>query len=519
MQSNDRKLLGQDMEDLLAELPPRVSAPLFRHAAERPQAPALSDQRGQRLTYAELAEKVRAMQDCLQQEGLQPGDRLMLVAENCVELGVMILAASELGAWPVIVNARMAWPELQRIREHSRPRLLVYLLAGEGATRHFREGRQGREAREKEWAGYRFGVERDDAVAAEPDTASGNEAVFTLLYTTGTTGDPKGVMLTHRNLLYVAAVTSALRGLNPDDRVYLVLPVSHVFGLAAVFLACLHVGSELVLADRFDADMAMQTLEQRQITGLFGVPTMFAKLADHVRLHGMPAGGLPYLRFMYSGGAPLEPGLKADVEQRLGLPLLNGYGMTETAPTICQVRFNEPLDSISVGKPLPGLDVRITGADGQDVPRGEVGELHVRGPGNMRGYYRNPQATADLIDGDGFLNTGDLVREDEDGNLFIAGRSKELIIHSGFNVYPPEVEAAISMHPEVLFCAVVGEVQDGNEEVVAYVQRVAGSTLDAGELSRFLRGSLTAYKRPGRFEFRDALPTAASGKVLKHKLR
>jgi len=517
LQSNDEQLLGQSPENLLQALPARASASLFLQATRRPSAPAVSDRGGRVLSYGELADAVRQMKAELTAAGLGPGDRVMLVAENCVALVVLILACSEMDAWPVIVNARLAAPELERIRAHSTPRLVIHTLDSQAATAHWQMKQDN--ARREQWVACELGIHVHEHAKAEIDTAEGNHKVFTLLYTTGTTGDPKGVMLTHRNVLYIAAVTSALRGLQPADRLYGVLPISHVFGLAAVFLASVYTGSELVLADRFDAREAIDAMAQRRITGLFGVPTMFARLSDLIRTDGLPAGGLPDLRFMYAGGAPLEPALKARAEKAFGLPLLNGYGMTESAPTICQVRFNEPLSSCSVGRPIPGLQTRVVGVNGEEVPRGEVGELHVRGPGIMRGYYHNPEATAAAVDADGFLNTGDLVHQDADGNVFIAGRSKELIIHSGFNVYPPEVEAALTDHPEVLFCAVVGESHDGNEQVVAWVQRVPGSSLTAEELLGFVRPRLTAYKRPSRIEFRDQLPTAPSGKVLKHRLR
>jgi len=191
--------------------------------------------------------------------------------------------------------------------------------------------------------------------------------------------------------------------------------------------------------------------------------------------------------------------------------------MTESGPTICQVRFGEWLPHCGVGRPLPGLELRLCDAAGREVAPGEVGELHVRGPGVMRGYYRNPEATAAAIDAEGFLNTGDLARQDPDGQVHIVGRSKELIIHSGFNVYPPEVEAAIARHPEVVFCAVIGRPVEGNEEVLACVQTTAGSTLDEAGLQAFIRDQLAPYKRPARILFMD-LPTAPSGKVLKHRL-
>lgn len=517
--SNDLALLGQTPEQLLAGLPERVSEPVFRQARIRPDAPALTDHTGDACTYAGLAARIRERQEQLTAAGVQAGDRVMLVCENCVAVCELILACSEAGAWPVIVNARMSRPELEKIRDHCGARLVICTLVSEAAERHFRVWQAEGGLRASCPEGGLLGLLHNPEAEAEQDAGEGNDRVFALIYTTGTTGDPKGVMLTHRNVLYVAAVTAALRGLQEDDHVYGVLPVSHVFGLAAVFLACLFKGAELVLSDRFEPERAMQALAEGNITGLFGVPTLFARLADHIRQHGLPSGGLAALRFMYSGGAPLEPGLKADVERRFGMPLLNAYGMTESGPTICQVRYNEPLASCSVGRPLPGLDVRIVGPQGDPVPQGEVGELHIRGPNVMRGYYRNPLATAAVLDESGFLNTGDLVSQDAHGNVSIAGRSKELIIHSGFNVYPPEVEAALGEHPEVLLCAVIGEKVDGNEEVVAYVQRVQGSSLDEKTLQDFVRPQLTAYKRPSRIEFRSSLPSAPSGKVLKHRLQ
>jgi acyl-CoA synthetase (AMP-forming)/AMP-acid ligase II len=292
-----------------------------------------------------------------------------------------------------------------------------------------------------------------------------------------------------------------------------------VFGLSAVFLASLYVGAELVLADRFDAAGTLQTLADQQITGMFGVPTSYAKLIEYTRAQGIGPAAMPRLRFIYSGGAPLDPTIKQETEQLFGLTLLNAYGMTESGPTICQVRCNERLDSCSVGRPLPGLDWKVLNPQGQTVAVGDVGELHVRGPNVMRGYFRNPEATAAVIDGEGFLNTGDLVRLDTSGNVHIAGRSKELIIHSGFNVYPPEVEAVLASHPDVVLCAVLGEAVAGNENVIAYVQPSVGSGLDEAALQAFIKPLLTPYKRPARIVFMEQLPTAPSGKVLKHQLK
>ncbi len=528
MQSSDEVLLGQSLAELLDTLPPKISSRLFKWAASAPHSIAVRDHNGNVSTYAELAGQVRDAQKRLQNLGIAAGDRVLLINENCVTLTVLILALSELDAWSVVVNARMSASELLKIKQHCQPRATFYLLDSQAAESHWQTARalaaDGQPAQDQSaqvqlisLGAARLGLELDSTVLpADPESVQ--SGVCSLIYTTGTTGDPKGVMLTHRNILYVAAITSVLRGMRTDDRIYAVLPISHVFGLAAVFLASIYVGAELVLADRFDARQTVDSLKSAAITGMFGVPTMFARLLEYSKASGLEPQNMPRLRFIYSGGAPLDPRIKAETETLFGLTLLNAYGMTESGPTICQVRFNERIDSCSVGRPLPGLSVKVLNDKAQPVADGETGELHIKGPNVMLGYYRNPQATAAVLDAEGYLNTGDLVRFDPSGNMHIAGRSKELIIHSGFNVYPPEVEAVIARHPEVVICAVVGRAVNGNEEVIAFVQRAAGSTLDAAALNTFIKPDLAAYKRPSEIIFMEALPAAPSGKVLKHQL-
>ena len=230
----------------------------------------------------------------------------------------------------------------------------------------------------------------------------------------------------------------------------------------------------------------------------------------------------PALRLCYAGGSPLTPALKADAERAFGAPLHNGYGLTEASPTIAHTRLDAPRDDCSVGLILPGLEMRI--ADLTDPRQGnaleaEPGELWVRGPNVMRGYYRDPAVTARTIDPEGWLNTGDIARRDPDGALFIVGRTKELIIRSGFNVYPVEVESVLNAHPAVLQSAVVGRPVDGNEAVVAFVELSPGATATPGELVCFAAERLAPYKRPTEVVILPALPTAATGKILKHRLR
>jgi acyl-CoA synthetase (AMP-forming)/AMP-acid ligase II len=228
----------------------------------------------------------------------------------------------------------------------------------------------------------------------------------------------------------------------------------------------------------------------------------------------MPAKLDTHLRFAYAGGSPLSPTLKAQVEQLLGVPLHNGYGLTETAPTVSQTRLDQPRSDTSVGHAIPGIEVRVeTGSDG-------AGELWVRGPNVMRGYYQEPELTAAVLRDDGWLNTGDIVRQEVDGALFIVGRTKELIIRSGFNVYPLEVETVLNAHPAVTQSAVVGRVAaDGNEEVLAYVEPDPHHAVTADELASYLATQLAPYKRPSEIILMAALPAAATGKILKSRLR
>jgi acyl-CoA synthetase (AMP-forming)/AMP-acid ligase II len=218
---------------------------------------------------------------------------------------------------------------------------------------------------------------------------------------------------------------------------------------------------------------------------------------------------------MTVAGSPMTPALKQEAEQVYGLPLDNGYGLTECAPTIAQTRTGERRSDCAVGHPIPGVEVRIVGAGGGEVPQGDIGELWVRSPGLMKGYYRSPDLTAQVIDADGWFNTGDMVRMEPDGALTIVGRSKELIIRSGLNVYPVEVEQALNAHPQVIQSAVVGRTVEHNEEVVAFVERAAGATLNEAGLRAYLREHLAPYKIPSEIRFLSPLPAAPTGKLLK----
>jgi long-chain acyl-CoA synthetase len=324
------------------------------------------------------------------------------------------------------------------------------------------------------------------------------------------------VMLTHRNLLFSARGTAAFRKMTAADVQYCVLPISHIVGISLLTMT-LMVGATVRLVAKYDPAALVKAMAVEGVTILNGVPATYQRLLEYRRNAGLPKLDRGRLRLIAVAGAPLDLELKSRVEQELGLPLLNGYGITECSPGISGVRPDTPRADHAVGTVMPGLEAKLVGRDSAPVADGEVGELYVRGPNVMRGYYRAPDLTAKAIDPDGWFNTGDLARF-QGGALYIVGRTKEMIIRSGFNVYPAEIEAVLSTHDAVVQCAVVGRQVVGNEEVVAFVQLIKGSTVTAQDLMAHVAPQLTSYKRPSEIILMDALPATLTGKLLKHKL-
>jgi long-chain acyl-CoA synthetase len=360
----------------------------------------------------------------------------------------------------------------------------------------------------------------NESVETEQLDANIAQRVAALIYTSGTTGLPKGVMLTHRNLLFVAAVSAKIRSLTMDDRLYGVLPTSHAVGLSVVLLGSLLSGATLYLAWRFDPVAALATLEKERLTVVLGAPGMFSLLADYAKLKGLRSLNYPALRIISSSGAPLQLAVKSQVETLFGMALHNGYGVTECSPNISQAVVGERRTDTSVGKILPGVEVQLVGSGGKPVTAGEVGELWVRGPNVMKGYYRAPEETAAAINSDGWFNTRDLARL-KNGYLFIVGRTKELIVRFGENVYPAEVEAVLNSHPAVVHSAVIGravEGTEGGEEVIAFVELSPSSPVTKAELAQHAAQHLAPYKRPSQILFIPTMPLTPTGKVAKSEL-
>jgi acyl-CoA synthetase (AMP-forming)/AMP-acid ligase II len=505
---------GLDLSEITAGLPGRIHQVVDRHVAVSANRTALIED-GASWSYRELDRSVADIAAGLESLGVRAGDRMVIVSENCIALAGLLLAASRIDAWAIVANPRLSARELDQIRDHSGARRMFFTseVSKEAAAHAQRYGAEI----------WRLGAltaidvgPLNEATIAEPVEKEPAKQVAVLIYTSGTTGTPKGVMLTHQNLLISAKTTAHFRRMGAGDKVYVVLPISHIVGISLLIMT-LMVGGTVRMVSKYDPAALAKAIAEEGVTILNGVPGTYQRLLEYKAVAGLKHLDPGSLRLIAVAGAPLDLELKSRVEREFGLPLSNGYGITECSPGISGVRFDAPRSDQAVGTLLPGVEARIRTIDGIPVARGEIGELHVRGPNVMRGYYRAPDLTGKVIDSEGWFNTGDLARFEGDC-LYIVGRTKEMIIRSGFNVYPAEVEAVLNSHKDVVQSAVVGRAVDGNEEVVAFVQLMQGSPLKPADLMAFINPQLTSYKRPSEIVVLDALPATSTGKILKHKL-
>lgn len=481
---------------------------LTAQATARPEAPAISDSLGVTWTYRELVAAAAELSQVLVAGSVQPNDRVMVVAENCCAVVAALMACSQCGAVAVPVNARMSASEVSRILEHARPAAVLISTQIEGEA-------QAHATRLKA-VPIKGSFGQMHLASPYPSAGDAPAEVAVLLYTTGTTGAPKGVMLTQDNLLFGGRASAELRDMVPGDVIYGVLPLTHIFGLASVMTAALYAGAEIWLEARFSAAKLYAAL-RRGVTRLAAVPQMHALVMQYAKEQGLERLDSPALQYVSSGAAPLDPDWKRRAESFYGVALQNGYGMTETSSGACATKNPLPGDpDISVGPALPGVEVRID----ESVAGGGagIGEVLIRGGNIMLGYYQNPEETARVLDTEGWLRSGDLGRLDDKGFLHIEGRSKELIIHGGFNVFPPEVEAALNAHPQVVQSAVVGRRNKSDEDVLAFVQVSGADRPEVSELMKFVRQQLAGYKCPAQIILTETLPAAPTGKILKHKL-
>ncbi|MEU5121514.1 4-coumarate--CoA ligase family protein [Streptomyces asoensis] len=513
-----------------ADVPPLdlpIHDAVLGRAAEFGELPALVDGTdGTTLTYDQVDRFHRRVAAALAEAGVRKGDVLALHSPNTVAFPLAFYAATRAGATVTTVHPLATAEEFAKQLGDCGARWIVTVSPLLQAARRAAEIAGGVEEIFvcDTAAGHRSLIDMLASAAPEPQVPIDPvQDVAALPYSSGTTGVPKGVMLTHRqiatNLVQLRSAMSA----GPGERILAVLPFFHIYGLTALMNAPLRQGATVVVLPRFDLETFLAAIQEHRITGLYVAPPIVLALAKHP---AVARYDLSSLRYVVSAAAPLDADLAAACAERLDLPPVGqAYGMTELSPGTHIV----PLDAMrdapagTVGKLVAGTQMRIVSLDdpGKDLGVDETGEILIRGPQVMKGYLGRPDATADMIDTDGWLRTGDVGRVDADGWLFVVDRVKELIKYKGFQVAPAELEALLLTHPGIADAAVIGVYNDeGNEVPHAYVVRQPTAPgLSEGEIAMYVAERVAPYKRVRHVTFIDAVPRAASGKILRRQLR
>ena len=490
-----------------------LAASLARNAADNPDRVAihLGDQT---TSYGELDDQSARVAGLLADRGIAPGTPIGIMLPNVPEFASVYYGILRTGAVVVPMNP------LLKARE------IAYYLGDSGAPVIFAWHVT---APEVEIGAKEAGAEAilvdpatfpDILATASPapqvvDRAAYDTAV--VLYTSGTTGHPKGAELTHANLINNVEVSAAdLFQLGPDDLIFGGLPLFHAFGQTCTLNAAIMTGASLTVLPRFDAAKALGILADQRVTIFAGVPTMFSAL---LHVPDRSDYDVSALRLCISGGAAMPVEVLRQFEDAFDCIVLEGYGLSETSPV---ASFNHPgreRKPGSIGTPIRGVEMRVVDAAGAEVPQGEVGEIAIRGHNIMKGYLNRPEATAEAVSDDGWFRTGDIGRVDEDGYYYIVDRKKDLIIRGGYNIYPREIEEVLYEHPEVAEAAVVGIPHpELGEEVGAAVALKPGATVTPDELRSYVKSQVAAYKYPRRVWIVDALPKGPTGKILKKEI-
>ncbi|HEY0780055.1 MAG TPA: long-chain fatty acid--CoA ligase [Gemmatirosa sp.] len=496
-----------------------------------------------RMTYGALDAAACQVAGALRALGVRPGDHVALSCPNTPHFPVAYFGILKAGAAVVPLNVLLKGRE---IAYHLRDADAVAYLCHEGTAElpMARMGHDGfREAAADEGARCRhFVVMTNDAAAPSPvpgvptlawlvhgqpaacaSTLRAPDDTAVILYTSGTTGQPKGAELTHANMLLNAMAARDLTldtlGVAPSTSLG-VLPLFHSFGQTSVMNASLYHGGRVVLVPRFEPGAVLDTMVRERVNAFAGVPTMYWALLRHVEAHDVDTAPIAeHLRACLSGGAPIPVEILHAFDRRFGVQILEGYGLSETSPVATFNQSGRPRKPGSIGLPIWGCEVRVVDADDRDVPPETLGEIVIRGHNVMKGYYKRPEATAEAMRG-GWFHTGDVARMDADGYLYIADRVKDMIIRGGLNVYPREVEEVLHTHPAVSIASVIGVPHpEHGEEVMAFVVRKPDADVTEAALVAWARETMAAYKYPRTITFVDALPMTATGKVLKRELR
>ncbi len=476
--------------------------------------------RGIETTYGDLNDRVARVRGGLAKLGIGADDRVALLCGNGTCFVETYLAVLGLGAVVVPMNPQSPSPEIEQQIVTVGARAVVIEPAAAPAWNGIgvEAARSVRTVIAVEPGSIDGAVSFDDLGAADPLGVVEVEvdALAALIFTSGTAGSPRAAMLSHGNLLAnIDQGRSAAARINSDDVVYGVLPMFHIFGLNVMLGLSLSVGATIVLVQRFDPSTALDTIRERGVTVIPGAPPLWLTFSH---FDGAPADSFATVRLALTGAAKMPEEAIRRLQERFGLQLAEGYGLTEASPVITS-SAGLPTKVGSVGKVLDGMTVRLVDEDGDDVLQGDAGEIWVKGPNVFLGYLDDPQQTARVLTDDGWLRTGDIAVTDDDGYLYLVDRAKDLIIVSGFNVYPAEVERVIAEHPAVAEVGVAGVPHPHTGEAVkAWVVVREGKSVDEDTLIAWCSEHLARYKSPSKVLFVDQLPRNVSGKLLRRSL-
>ncbi len=480
-----------------------------------------------KLRYAEVNGAANKVANALVKLGVQPGDKVALMLPNTPHFPICYYAILKAGATVVPLNVLFKQNEVQYHLEDSDS---VALIVWEGFAGEAVPGFQRAESCHK-----LIVVQAPGSTAELPEGALGfnqlladNAPTFdtvqrmpddtaVILYTSGTTGRPKGAELSHFNMFFNAMVSAEkLLGLTGDDVLLATLPLFHSFGQTCVMNVTMFLGATMTMLPRFDPVKAAEIIQRDKVTFFAGVPTMYFYLLNHPEVAKFD---LSSLRRCVSGGASMPVEVMHAFNSRYNVTILEGYGLSETSPVASFNHLDRPAKPGSIGTPLWGVQMEVMDPEGKPLPPGELGEIVIRGHNVMKGYYKRPEATAEAIR-NGWFHTGDLAKKDEEGYFFIVDRVKDMIIRGGFNVYPREIEEVLYAHPAVAEAAVIGVPDQAlGEEIKAVVALKPGQSATEQELIDYCKERLAAYKYPRSVEFRESLPKTATGKILKRELK
>lgn len=463
------------------------------------------------ITYGQLTDTVTKYRNFFYQQGIRPGENVGLFSKNSVEFIYSYLAIASLGAVIVPLNFQLVPREIAYIIQNANIKKLITMtildLDTDLTNYNYQE-----EVTQLLISQISHTISQIEIPLAPVSQSFDENQICTIIYTSGTTGNPKGAMLTHKNLISNAQAFSQVFTYHHTDRILCVLPMYHCFAWTAAVLTPLFNGSSILILDNFSVKETITAIKDNELTVIFGIPNMFRLIAQRAEKEDFSQ-----VKLIVSGGSSLPQEICEQFAKKIGKNIVEGYGLSEASPIVSL----NPIDKVkycSIGKPLPGVEVKIIGTDNHVLPSGETGELLVRGPNVMQGYYHLPEETVKALQ-NGWLHTGDLAYIDQDGYIFIVDRLKDMILINGENIYPREIEELLYAYPAIAEAAVIGipNKQYGTS-VHAYIVVNEGSMIDKRNLRTYLQGKIAPYKIPREFITVESLPKTSTGKILKTTL-